>query len=189
MPREIASNSFSTNTNLRLAFVDFDRDDGQISCASIEAVENAVLETLANTSTDSYIAFERGWAMGHRFVDCANRNSLNLFLEAVEKVNASGGNVSTIPWSQLKSVKGWVWVPKPYITKTMLEKFIRIQNPNYNTTMWMVVSEGEQQLDGQNFLLKIGQDHLKTLKENDMRVRVGLDVSKFVLDREEPLCI
>ena len=93
--------------------------------------------------------------------------------------------MKVIPWSELNKVrrpKGWVWVPRPYLSKEKLDKIVKKQNPHYKTSLWSVVAEGKQKPYGQHFLIKITREDLPVLEERNMKVKVGWAQSTLLLD-------
>lgn len=170
---------------LRLVLVDISEEDGKIGEETRLRVEEAVLTQLSESKNDAFIFFEGGFVFGHRTMDCANEESLKFFKKTVEKLNFKKGNVKAIAWSEINTVnslRGWVWVPKPYLSKEKLITLIRMQNPGYNTRIWYVLAEGRQRDYGQHFLIKISNDNMPALEENNMKVKVGMYTSQMILD-------
>lgn len=171
--------------SLRLVLVDVGRDDGHIAEDTRLRVEGSALVQLVQSTGDSLLFFDGGWALGHRIFDCANEQSLKFLKDAVANQRANEGNVKTIPWSELNTVRsprGWILVPRPYMPKDLIMQVIAKQNPEYNTANWSLVIEGKQRPFGQHFLIRITKEDLPILKENNMKVKVGFASSTWIMD-------
>lgn len=173
---------------LRMALIDISSDDGKIKEDVRNDVEVKVLMKLIS-KRDSSIFFEAGWYKGHRCYTCSNQASADFLKEAVTELKVKDGNIKAIPMEEINSYRqprGWIWIPKPYLKPEMVLELLKVQNPDYETLKWSIVSVGKQKTFGQHFLVKITKEDVPKLKSKKMELKVGMATSVVIIDGKEP---
>ncbi|WP_333765293.1 hypothetical protein, partial [Streptomyces sp. IBSBF 2390] len=120
---------------VRMVLVDTSSDDGIVDENIRNRVELHVLTEIPKRENKAELYCEAGWMKGHR----------TFLKEAVSSLRLNDQKVQVIPYEELHTVRkprGWVWVPKPFITSELLLELVQSLNPDYNTGNWAVVPKG-----------------------------------------------
>lgn len=180
-------NTDNKTEDLRMALVDIGNEDGKIDEETRSKVETSILLEMVKKG-NSELYCEAGWSKGHRIFDCVSQDSVDFLNETVKNLNANEGKVMIIPMSKINTIRqprGWIWIPKPYITSDLVLNLVKLQNPEYNTSNWSVATTGAKKVLGQHFLLKMNKEDVEKLKEKKMQLRVGFFTSDVKMDGED----
>lgn len=174
--------------DLRLVVVDTSNSNGRIDETSLMELEMEIMvEVSKRTPEEPEVFFEAGWMKTHRIYDCQDELSYNYLKDQVNGLKKKNGEIKAIPVQDLASIeqpKGWIWVPKPFVTAQVVLGLLVNQNKDLNSKQWQVIKVGDKKELGQHFLIQFHRDDMVKLEQRHWVVKVGFFNSTIRLEGE-----